>query len=449
MRVLLANSPWRTNERAGVRAGSRWPFTMRIQAGSRRIGYTPFPFFLAYSASLLEQNSKHEVKLIDAITEGLYEREFYNKCSVYKPNVIVLETSTPSITNDLAQAENLKASTGALIILVGPHSSTFSDDLIQLDYIDYIIKGEYELSLLQLIEYITIYTDEIKQPTNITEAIETSIEKLVPIIKSTTIKNLDSLPYPAWHQLPMNEYYDATSGIPKPTLSIQTSRGCAFKCNFCLWTQVMYNRGEYRQRNIDSIINEIEDALDKYPFIKGIFDEADTSFINKKDAKEFAKKYKDKFDLPYCLLGRSDVVDYETLKIMHDSGLVTYRMGVESASQDIVTNCGKGLDLKTVDQCIKWCRSLGINTHITISYGLPGETMETIQKTMQYIQSCKADFITQSIAMPYPGTEFYNYLKKNNMLETEDWSEYDGFYNAVYHTEDLTREDLNNIFRGR
>jgi radical SAM superfamily enzyme YgiQ (UPF0313 family) len=247
----------------------------------------------------------------------------------------------------------------------------------------------------------------------------------------------------------MYGYHDYTSGLEKPVFNIMTSRGCVFDCSFCLFNQVMYPQDcRYRLRKVSNVIAEIKAAVVKYPKFRGVFAEDDTFGVRRDWVLEFAEAYKE-INLPLCVLGRADLVDKELLTKLKQAGLHTFRFGVESGNQRIVDDLGKRLDLRSVRECIGWCNDLGIETHMTISYGLPGETLETVAETKKFIARLNPTYVTQSIATPYPGTRFFDYLKENNLLETMEWSEYDGFCNAVYHTEGLSRRQLNGILSSR
>ncbi|MFQ6042068.1 MAG: glycosyltransferase, partial [Candidatus Poribacteria bacterium] len=151
VKVLLANPPWRKGNRYGVRAGSRWPFTMEI--GNAPIpGYVPFPFFLAYATANLKKHGIEAI-IVDAIAEGLTDEEFIYRVRGYKPDLILIETATASIDVDLNMAERLKAEcdNDVYIALSGTHATVMKESLLkEHEYIDFILYGEYEFTLLEL-----------------------------------------------------------------------------------------------------------------------------------------------------------------------------------------------------------------------------------------------------------------------------------------------------------
>jgi len=426
-KILIANPPWWVGDRIGVRAGSRWPFTMKRALGQDRMGYAPFPFFMAYATAAVNAKGSREAVACDAVAEFLSPSVFERIAIAHKPTHIVLETSTPSIDVDLGWAKILKEYTQAAIILVGPHATTFSDELIKLDYVDAIITGEYEVALYDQ-------------------------RDLSGVIAGKPIKDLDLLPYPEWDQFPMGAYYDATSHLERPVLNVMASRGCPWDCSFCLWNQVVYpKQNRYRLRDVECVIAEINTAYESYEHtFKGLFFEDDTWGAKKDWAYEFAEKYaKDGPGLPYCVLSRADVVDYDLLKALKDSGLRTFRFGVESGCPQILKNINKQLDLSAVESVVGWCKKLGIRSEFSIAYGFPGENKDTIAETQRFIARMNPDTVVQALATPYPGTRFYDELKYKGLIEAENWSDYDGFYTATFRTDKLTKDELESIFRRR
>ena len=428
-KLLLVNAPWRTIDRAGVRAGSRWPFTMAMQPSQDRMGYAPYPFFMAYATAVCEKKDI-DVKMVDAIAEFQSPMTFQLNVAKYEPTHIMIETSTPSIGMDLAWASTLKKATGAKIILTGNHATTFNKELIDLDYVDRILLGEYDLSLASSMEF---------EDDNI----------IKEIIAPQPVENLDDLPYPAWSHTPMDRYYDATSQLEQPVLNVMASRGCTHACSFCLWPQTMYDReAHWRSRSPEKVVEEIYDARMQYKdMFKGVFFEDDTWGAEADWAWEFVNEYDTPDALPFCILTRADIMDYDLLKDLHRVGLKTFRFGVESGCQKIVDNIGKGLDLACVKQTIDNCNEIGINTEFSICYGFPGETKETVAQTQEFIKKLKPTSLVQALATPYPGTRFFDELDRKGMIETKDWEDYDGFFTATFRSEGLSKAELEGLFR--
>ncbi|MDP2940278.1 MAG: cobalamin-dependent protein, partial [Candidatus Omnitrophota bacterium] len=160
MKILLLNPPWNVGGKKGVRAGSRWPHLKTDQERD----YLPFPFFLAYTSSLLKQN-KFDVHLIDAIAEDLTDEEFFERIKKFSPTVILIETSTPSLELDLGYAKKIKKFLDSKIVFVGcDNNITNPQFLLDNSFIDFVIYGEYEFPFLNLVKGLKKGLDLNKVP---------------------------------------------------------------------------------------------------------------------------------------------------------------------------------------------------------------------------------------------------------------------------------------------
>ena len=130
------------------------------------------------------------------------------------------------------------------------------------------------------------------------------------------------------------------------------------------------------------------------------------------------------------------------LEAMKKAGLVSLKYGVESGDQEILNRAKKGLDLNKLRDVVKMTKEMGIKVHLTFMFGLPGETWETVRKTINLALELDPDSIQFSICTPFPGTEYFEWAEKNGFLLTKDWSKYDGASTAVIRTESMSKEDL-------
>lgn len=439
MRVLFANAPWRKGSLYGVRAGSRWPFMIRLEPGQKIPGYMPFPFFMAYAAALLEKNG-FEVMVIDALAEGLDDAEFTKRVSVFHPDFTVIETSTPSINNDIAWLNRLKeAVPDSSFAFAGPHASTFSVELLEKhSNLDFVLHGEYEYIALEIARAMSSKKNYAGVP-GISYR-ENGAAKKNPSM--ALHMNLDEMPWPARRFLPMKNYNDTFAGLPSPNVQIWASRGCPFQCIFCNWPQSMYGGHSYRVRDFNDVISEIEWLIKEYGFKAFYFDD-DTFNIGKERiislSKEIAKRG---LKIPWAVMARADTTDLEVLQAMKDAGLYAIKFGVESGDQAILDASGKKLDLKAVLESTAQAKALGIKVHLTFTFGLPGETEESIKKTIAFAKKVDPDSVQFSIVTPYPGTPYFEQLKAKNLITTFDWDRYDGANSAVIRTEALSEKDL-------
>lgn len=422
MRTLLLNLPWRRRNRWGVRAGSRWPFTSEAEEDGC-IKYIPFPFFLAYSASLLKSRNK-EVKLIDAIAAGLDEKGIMQEVVRTRPGLIVVETSTPSFYSDMAHVRAMKQKNpGSRIALCGPHTTTYAKEILsQYDYIDYILVGEYEYTLLGLVEAI----EGPAAPDGVLGLAHRNNKNIIINEPRPTIKDLDDLPYPQREAPGIYKYNDGFAGLPCPNVQMWSGRGCPFKCIFCLWPQVIYGERKYRKRSPANVVAEMEWLIKEFGF-KAVYFDDDTFNVDKAHVLGICAEIKRrKINIPWAAMARADLMDEELLYSMSGAGLYALKYGIESANSGVLKLCKKDMDLRQAEKMIKYTKDSGIKVHLTFCLGLPGETKQSIQENIDFIRRLKPDSLQFSLATPFPGTEYRRYLEANGILPPRNWQDYDG-----------------------
>lgn len=436
LNVLLANMSWQRQDMNGVRAGSRWPHIKDESEGN----YLPFPFFLAYSTSLLRKNDIR-ADMVDFTAEETSEDDFLKGLSKRNFDIFVTETSTPSFYYDMELLKKVAFSLEVPIVLCGCHPEIYKPDFLEkFNFIDFVLFGEYEFTLLELIKSI------IKG-----ERVFSSIDGLIwrdscnNVIKNKPRKifDINMLPWPYRDDLPMEKYWDLPGDIPSPSAQMVASRGCPFSCNFCLWPQALFGGSTYRARDVKDVVDEMEDLIRKKGF-KSIYFDDDTFNVGKKRMLEFCEEVVKRSlnNVPWAIMARADLMDEEILDSMKKAGLHAVKYGVESASQKIVDRCGKKLDLEKTEKMIKYTKSLDIKVHLTFTFGLPGETKKTIKKSIKYALKLDPISIQFSIITPFPGTKLFEELNKEGRILTKNWSLYDGHYSCIFQPENLLTEDL-------
>lgn len=437
MKVLFVNAPWFTEELIGIRAGSRWAHTRKIDS---ELKYVPFPFDMAYAAAVLEKNNI-EVAVIDTLAEEMREPEFLDKTKEFSPDLVVMECSTPSINIDYQNAKKVKEATDSKIAFVGNHSSALPEEVLKNDSVDFALIGEYDYTLRDL---ALSFGDE-KKYSKISGLAFKDNNGVHVNERRPLIKNLDELPLPARHLFKM-EKYNETFCEHHPNIQILTSRGCPYSCTFCLEPWVKYGP-VYRARSVPSVIDEIRMLIDEYKPKEIYFDDS-TFTVNEKRTIDLCEKIiENGFDIPWsCMTTSSCIRNKEMLEKMRKAGCERIKIGLESADENVLRQIGKPYNLEHVRKALKLAKELGIGIHLTFMIGLPGETKDSIKNTMNFIQSLAKEgliFSMQtSIATPFPGTKFYEMAIKNNWLAAESWSSYDGCRSGVISYPELTSEEI-------
>ncbi|VAX23984.1 hypothetical protein MNBD_NITROSPINAE02-2206, partial [hydrothermal vent metagenome] len=422
-------------------SGSRWPFTA-VDCRTNNIGYTPYPFFLGYLSSMLSQKGTINT-IVDGVAENLSNAVFLERVAGYEPDIILMEVATASYLVDTYWLMKIKERLpNVKTIWAGTHVSAIKGKLLDENpMIDFLLTGEFEKSGLNLIEAIKnesgysdikgiIYRDD-KGVT-----IENPPCKL--------IEDLDDLPEPERLRVSIYRYNDLFAGMEYPSLQIHASRGCPFPCIYCLWPQTLYGGQNYRVRSPEKVVDEIEKLVSEFGF-KSVYFDDDTFNLGKKRILKICEEMgKRKLDIKWGAMARADTSDYETFEAMKKAGLVGIKFGVESGSQELVNNAEKDLDLSKVEKAVQWCKELSIKTHLTFTFGLPGETKETIDETIAYAKKLKPDSIQFSITTPFPGTKYYDMYKEKGNILTNEWEKFDGGQYTVIKSDNLSTEELEN-----
>lgn len=429
MKVLFVNPPWEH----GIR-GIRWAHTAK--SGN----YTP-PVYLLYAAAIV-QNSGHEVGFIDAVANALPEDEFIDKVMKHHPKMVVVSTSTPSIELDIRSIKSIKSATGAITVAVGEIVTVLDLDIMsKCTNLDYIARGEFDYTILDIVNN---YRDG-NGGEKILGITYRQGEKTIRNQDRPLIQDLDALPYPAYNLTDINLYHE-TIFKKLPAVTTVTSRGCPFNCSYCLFPQRIFGR-RFRARSAGNVVDEMEYI--KYQMkAKLVFFHDDTFSVDKKRVYDICKEIKNrKLQIKWDTLTRVDMVDRDLLEKMQDAGCVMIRYGVESSSEEILKNIRKGFSPKKVKEIFNITKDIGIETHATVMFGLPGETKETIRDTIDFVIELDPSFAQFSIATPYPGTDFFNWLEQKGYLTTKNWSKYNGSCSAVIRTEELNPEDLEDALK--
>ena len=427
MKVFLANPPFFKN------------FNREVRWSAKTSGAIHPPIYLAYAASVL--NKKHDVKLMDCIASDIEREKFYDIVKKYNPDFLVMDTSTPSILNDISIAKEVKERVDTKIILVGPHVSTLPEETFRMaSWVDYIAIGEYDYTLPEIIN------SDREQLKNIKGIAFKLGKKVITTKKRDPIKNLDELPYPDRDQLPVEKYRDTL--LTHPFTFILSGRGCPQLCSYCLWPQVMFGRN-LRLRDPVKVVDEVEHCISKYNLKTYKFFDDTFTFSKERVKKICQELIKRKIDTPWICNARVDTLDIESMEIMKKAGCYLFKIGVESGNQELLDVIKKGTTIKQTRDFFKKTRKVGIKTFASFMIGLPGETKKTIRNTINLAKEIEPDMVQFVILSPLPGTEMFDYMVKKNWVSFPiDWSEYitdEGFVNIVFKHPNFSEDELRNI----
>jgi len=452
LKIFLGNSPWYPLDKNlndtkvwGVRAGSRWPQYQPYIKSKKHSLYIPFPHYLSISASMLENNA-FDVLLIDAVAEGMSRETYYKKINEYRPDIIFLEVSTTSINYDIEIIKHINSQNPTSKIIVGgPHYLMYKPEFLKnFPEIDIVIMREYEVTLIDVIKKIN-NNESLKNCAGIIYREKNNIIQN----KERYLSDIDNFPLPAYHHLPMKEYWSNCCGLPEPHYNIWASRGCPFNCIFCLLPQLMYTdpsckKNIIRRYSIERILKELDYVVDKFNYNSIWFDD-DTGNSDRHHLINMCKSFKERGwdkNLNWAMLCRADLMDQELLEIMKNSGCKALQYGIETSNQEINNAIGKNLNIKKAKEIIKITKNLGIKIQLSITFGGPGETQRTIQDTINFVREMEPYAVQFSVMTPFPGTAAYKMYKEKGWLLSDDWDNYDGTTISVIKTDNLTAQEL-------
>lgn len=405
-----------------------------------------YPYYLSYAAGVLE-NEGFDVYLIDAPAEGLNRDDTIKKISDIKPEIVICETSTPSIENDAFVMESIKKIGVKYIIAVGTHvSATPEETLKEYPFIDVIARGEYEYTVREIVQKIK---DQKGSDffLGITGTTYSKDGKITNNKDREKIQNLDELPfvssvYKKHFRKHLSVYFYGAN--LNPVVSIISGRGCPYQCAFCVYPQVMMGH-EYRLRSIKNLVDELEYIKKELPEVKEIFIEDDTFTVNKKRAMEICDEIiKRKLKIIWSTNSRASA-DLELLSKMKKSGCRLLCVGFESGSQELLDKMGKGIKLSDYFDFVNSAKCAGVMVHGCFIYGNEGETKETMKRTLALAKKLNCDSAQFYPIMVYPGTRAYKKYLEMGFITAKRYSEWltkEGLHNCVVDLPNISKEEL-------
>ncbi|HNY65763.1 MAG TPA: radical SAM protein [Deltaproteobacteria bacterium] len=372
------------------------------------------PLGLAYVAAACEAAGA-TVRIFDYIVSRYTPEKLRSVIEDFGADAV----GTTSVTMNFPQAARIirdakRIKPSLVTMMGGPHVSFDIENTFR-DYpeLDLIVKGEGEATLSELVP-VLLQRDEWRTVNGIAFVEDGKVHVTPP---RPLIEDLDSLPRPARHLLPISRYL--ALGFP---VSLITSRGCPNKCIFCLGRKMVGYKARFRSPRL--VVDEIEEILG-YGFTRiNIADDLFTA--NKERVKALCAEIKArgvKFD--WSAFARVNTVDREILAIMKDAGCDSISFGIESGNPEMLKRIRKGITLDQAREATKICKEAGMITHASFMVGLPGETLQTMRDTGAFAEELDIVYGYHFLA-PFPGTTVREELNKYDLeILTDDWSRYD------------------------
>jgi len=377
------------------------------------------PLGLLYMGAVLEKEGV-DVRIVPADIKNLSWKDIKQEILDTRPDIIGI----PSTTENRFQSFKLvklakKTYPQATVIMGGPHASMAAEDsLARIPELDLVVRGEGEETIVELCRW----HEDGKNPQALGSIAGISYREDGRVKSNPArplIKDLDSLPYPAFHLVPFEDYH-FTFPVPGkgelPAVNIMSSRGCPFKCNFCA-TPINWGRN-VRMRSPENVVDEIERLIERYG-IRVIFFFDDTFNVNAKRVEKICDLIIQRnLDIFWKCDVRVDLIDRPLLAKMKQAGLFHLSFGLEAASERVRNQIiDKKVDIEDFHNLVKWCQELEVIPNVFFIYSHPTETWEEAKQTIKIIERY-GDKIEASIAILhiYPGTPLEKTARENGVL---------------------------------
>jgi anaerobic magnesium-protoporphyrin IX monomethyl ester cyclase len=392
------------------------------------------PLGLTYLAAVLEPDG-YEIRIIDCPVNKINHEKLRSEITAFQPDLVGISAITPTIKSALQSAHLAKEECpDSKVIIGGPHA-TFMDTQILSEYpdVDVIVRGEGERTIRDLTQNL-FSSGKLQDVPGICfrkegQAVRTRNRPL--------IENLDELPHPAYHYLDLKKYRI----YGKTDLPIMTSRGCPYQCAFCVSSQMF--GPNFRMRSPKHVVDELEWLRDEHG-ADGISFCDDTLTLDRKRMHDICEEIKNrKVGLPWGCQTRVDQIPEEILIEMRKAKCELIHLGLESGNQEILDAVGKCISIEQIEKAVKLTKEQGMFAAVTAIIGYPGETKDTVKKTLDLIRRIDPDDAWLCTATPYPGTKLRELVKSMGWKTSDDWDLYNMaqpvFENPVLPSEDLIK----------
>lgn len=400
------------------------------------------PMGLAYIAGVLEQHGC-EVRVIDANVERLSPAQVAAILVQQAPRVVCLTVTTPLLPGTLAIARHLKSAADAPILVAGgPHATVRPEDFLDNGLFDYVIRGEGEETIGELVERIIAGKDG----DGVLGVSWRRGSEIVHNDERPLSQDFGSFPYPDWSLFPLKRY-SSLARRHDYSLPITTSRGCPFGCTFCY--KGIYGR-RLRMRTPEDVVNEWEFLVRRYGVHEvAVLDDVFTFDVDRAVAICQGLIQRGLHRVPWSTTNgiRVDNVTPELFSAMKCAGCYRVYFGIESGVQSVIDSLQKRISLDQVRKAVKMARTAGLEVGGYFMLGNVGETLENMDETVRFALELDLDYAQFSIATPYPGTQMFEQVAEKGELLISSWEDLATYGRSVFRIGELSPDSVGKMFR--
>lgn len=393
MKILLTSPPGQTTE--------RWP-----------------PLGLLYLASSIKQHRSDVVIVLDAFCMNLGREQLVERITREHPDFIGLSTSTHTFLESIHALEEVSKALPGTIIAMGGYHATFAAEQILREYpfVDYILKGEAERSLVELLDRI----EKGVEPADV-EGISYMASGVYVSREPTLIKNLDELPFPDRDMLKGIDYGYLFQGIPLTFgkfTTLNTSRGCPYSCSYC--SCAMFSRHKLRYRSPENVIEEIQLLYDKGYREVVIVDDNFTQ--NKERVERICELINERhIKIRFYCEGRVNNASPEMFQKMKKAGFEVIFFGAESASRRVLDYYHKKLDPEQTMAAVRNAKKANLLVITSFIIGAPVELREDMEETIDLIKKLRPHGVEINVLDILIGTQLWDDISSMGKIGPQDW----------------------------
>lgn len=383
------------------------------------------PVSLATTAAVLRDEDL-EAKIADLSVQDLGGEGLAEMVASWRPDLVVINTATPSIESDIKTSSLVKSAyPAAKVMAMGIHPGSLPESCFAMDEnLDVVVRGEPEYTIRDAALALRRGAGWDSVP-GLSFRDEAGAVRHNP--KRPFIEELDALPFPAWDLVDTSLYRLPFSN--KPFLLVATARGCPYACTFC--ANKAYYGARLRKRSPQRVVDEMEWAKQQF----GINDFLvwSESFTNDQEyAIETAREIRRRrLKIDWVCNSRVDTVSPELLHAIKEAGCWMIGYGIESGSQQVLDSVRKGTTIADAVQAVRMAREVGLEVTGHCVLGFPGETEQTMQQTIDFARFIKLDYVQFYCAVAFPGSPLYDQCLDNGWLESSDWKYYEQNYSVI------------------
>lgn len=400
----------------------------------RFLGLTAPPTGLAYVAAALEE--KNKVRIIDMPAEGKDVSKVKKEIETFKPDMLGVYCATYRVDH-AHQVINATKEVDASIktLMGGPHASLLAEDVLEENpNLDAVVCGEGDITVPELVNGW-----DSGGIANVKGIVFRENGRILRNPPRPLIDDLDELPYPARHLLPMDRYkLFETFKI----VTMISSRGCPYGCHYCS-VSAIYGR-KWRARSAKNVVDEMEHLWDNYDVDVIMFFD-DNFDLDRKRTENICDEIMERgLDIPWGYESSIMSTDRGHLKKLREAGCKIISYEIETASQKSITTMKKDISTQEMKEVMSNSKDLGMLRIANVILGLPGETREDVMESIELMKELNPEYPLFFLPTPYPGTKFHDTAEKMGMIKELDWSKYTTA-NPIIETQELSLKEVREL----